>query len=104
MPATDANRENVVGQPPSADGTRKPGTFSSFWFLKKLSFSPVLSDPKNVRKNGFAFCAENFANGLRIKKVRFTHFGKLNLLLLRKTQNHFYWLFGLLEALFSAEN
>ena len=49
-------------------------------------------------------CAEIFANGLRIKKIRFTHFGKLNLLLLRKTQNHFYWLFGLLEGLLSAEN
>ena len=46
MPATDANRENVVGQPPIADGNGKPGTFSSFWFLKKLSFSPVFSDPK----------------------------------------------------------
>ena len=50
------------------------------------------------------FAQKSFANGLRIKKIRFTHFGKLNLLLLRKTQNHFYWLFGLLEAFFSAEN
>ena len=38
------------------------------------------------------------------KKIRFTHFGKLNLLLLRKTQNYFYRLFDLLEAFFSAEN
>jgi hypothetical protein len=30
--------KNVVGQPPIADGNGKPGTFSSFWFLKKLSF------------------------------------------------------------------
>ena len=50
MPATDANRENVVGRPPIADGTRKPGTISSFWFLKKLSFSLVLSDPKKSVK------------------------------------------------------
>ena len=50
MPATDANRENVVGQPPSADGNGKPGTLSSFWFLKKLSFSLVLSDPKKSVK------------------------------------------------------
>ena len=50
------------------------------------------------------FAQKSFAKRLRIKKIRFTHFGKLNLLLLRKTQNHFYWLLGLLEALLSAEN
>ena len=36
------------------------------------------------------FAQKSFANGLPIKKIRFTHFGKLNLLLLRKTQNHFH--------------
>ena len=101
----------------------KAGNFFVLLVFKKAKFLNGFKRSKKIRKNGLRssenqwirnlvvvqnsmemLCAEIFANGLRIKKIRFTHFGKLNLLLLRKTQNHFYWLFGLLEALLSADH